>query len=426
MSALLRATTTAESDPGDPPPGSILSGFSSPDRSFWATGLAKVIEVPAPWITNLHVVSESLEAIDILDDVDVVGSGPIAFAALPFDTLGPGAFIIPSEIHGSDSEGRRWLTRVESTGQKATSGPDQASMRGEIPEPITGEPAADLAPPSGNIREPRSLAIRTTMDPHEWCRSVEAARGHIASEELTKVVLSREIVVEADTDFDPATIFLRLRDAYPNSMTFSVDGFVGASPELLVARSGDLVRAHPMAGTTPRSGDPAADQRRAEELIASEKNRVEHQITIDMVHNSVLPWCSYLDAEPTPSVVAAGPVQHLATIVEGRLSHPIPSVLDLVAALHPTPAVGGWPVEPALALIDVLEPSGRGRYAGPTGWVDARGNGAFAVSVRSAQLDGTTATLRAGVGIVADSDPLLELEETRTKARALLSILVRV
>ncbi|MEZ5309595.1 MAG: chorismate-binding protein [Microthrixaceae bacterium] len=185
------------------------------------------------------------------------------------------------------------------------------------------------------------------MDPHEWCRSVEAARGHIASEELTKVVLSREIVVEADTDFDPATIFLRLRDAYPNSMTFSVDGFVGASPELLVSRSGDLVRAHPMAGTTPRSGDPAADQRRAEELIASEKNRVEHQITIDMVHNSVLPWCSYLDAEPTPSVVAAGPVQHLATIVEGRLSHPIPSVLELVAALHPTPAVGGWPVEPA-------------------------------------------------------------------------------
>ncbi|MEZ5309596.1 MAG: hypothetical protein R2735_03185 [Microthrixaceae bacterium] len=126
-------------------PGSMLSGFSSPDRSFWATGVAKVIEVPAPWITNLHVVSESLEAIDILDDVDVVGSGPIA-AALPFDTLGPGAFIIPSEIHGSDAEGRRWLTRVESTGQKATSGPDQASKRGEIPEPVTGEPAADLAP----------------------------------------------------------------------------------------------------------------------------------------------------------------------------------------------------------------------------------------------------------------------------------------
>ena len=209
-------------------------------------------------------------------------------------------------------------------------------------------------------------------------------------------------------------------------MTFAVDGFVGASPELLVSRVGDVVRAQPMAGTTPRTGEPEADQRRAGELLSSEKNRQEHQITIDMVHDTLLPWCSFLDAEPEPSVVPAGPVQHLASIVEGRLSHPTPSVLDLVAALHPTPAVGGWPRTEALALIDELEHVDRGRYAGPVGWVDAEGNGAWAVGIRSVQLEGRSARLFAGVGVVEDSDPLAELEETRSKAQALLGSIVRL
>ncbi|MHB1139771.1 MAG: chorismate-binding protein, partial [Microthrixaceae bacterium] len=126
------------------------------------------------------------------------------------------------------------------------------------------------------------------------------------------------------------------------------------------------------------------------------------------------------------SVVAAGPVQHLATMVEGRLSRPTPPVLDLVAALHPTPAVGGWPRDAALGAIAALEQADRGRYAGPVGWTDAGGNGAFAVGIRSVELSGTTARLFAGVGVVADSDPLAELEETRAKARSLLGALVRV
>ncbi len=145
-----------------------------------------------------------------------------------------------------------------------------------------------------------------------------------------------------------------------------------------------------------------------------------------MVHDTLLPWCCFLDAEPSPSVVPAGPVQHLASIVEGRLSHPTPSVLDLVAALHPTPAVGGWPRAEALALIDELEHVDRGRYAGPVGWVDAEGNGAWAVGIRSVQLDGRTARLFAGVGVVEDSDALAELEETRSKAQALLGSIVRL
>jgi menaquinone-specific isochorismate synthase len=262
--------------------------------------------------------------------------------------------------------------------------------------------------------------------PEEWRRAVATARDRIRAGELTKVVLAREIEVRADVAFDAAALWNRLRAVHPTALCFAVDGFVGASPELLVSRVGSTVRAQPMAGTTPRSGHAEDDQRRAGELLGSDKNRVEHQITIDAVHEALLPWCSYLDAEPAPSVVAAGPVQHLATLVEGRLSAPEPSVLELVAALHPTPAVGGSPTAVALRLQGELEATDRGRYAGPVGWVDAAGNGAFAVGIRAEQLDGPTARLFAGVGVVADSDPDAELAETRAKAQALLSALVRL
>jgi menaquinone-specific isochorismate synthase len=193
----------------------------------------------------------------------------------------------------------------------------------------------------------------------------------------------------------------------------------------LVSRAGDVVRSHPRAGTAPRGGDSSSDARLAASLLASAKDREEHQITIDMVHDTLLPWCSYLDYEAEPSIVPVANVQHLATLVEGRLSHPSPSVLELVKALHPTPAVCGQPRD--LALDYILEHEGfdRGRYAGAAGWVDARGNGAWAVSVRTAQLDGASARLCAGCGIVADSDPETELEESRNKLQALLSAIVR-
>jgi isochorismate synthase len=212
---------------------------------------------------------------------------------------------------------------------------------------------------------------------------------------------------------------------YPSCMLFAVGGFVGASPELLVARTGDLVRSHPMAGTAPRSADPSTDARLAADLLASAKDQVEHRYTIDMVHDTLLPWCSYLDEEAQPSIVAMANVQHLATLVEGRLSSPPASALELMRALHPTPAVNGSPRAAALELIERYEGIDRGRYAGPVGWVDAQGNGEWAVGIRSAEIDGTTARLFAGVGVVADSDPELELAETRAKFQAVLNAILR-
>src|SRR2546421_2972904 len=153
-----------------------------------------------------------------------------------------------------------------------------------------------------------------------------------------------------------------------------------------------------MAGTAPRGGDPTSDAQLAASLLASAKDRNEHQITIDMVHDTLLPWCSFLDYEAEPSIVPVANLQHLATLVEGRLSQPAPSVLELVLALHPTPAVCGQPREAALAYILEHEGFDRDRYAGAVGWVDGRGNGAWAVTLRCAALDGRVAHLYAGNG----------------------------
>jgi menaquinone-specific isochorismate synthase len=254
---------------------------------------------------------------------------------------------------------------------------------------------------------------------------VAEATRRLRDGDAQKVVLARAVEVQTDRPLRAGAVLAHLRRAYPASHLFSIDGFIGATPELLVARAGDRLRAHPMAGTAPRSGDPTTDARLAASLLASDNTRDEHRHTIDMVHDTLLPWCSYLDEEAEPSVVAMANVQHLATRLEGRLSSPAASVLELVGALHPTPAVGGSPREVALALIAELEQLDRGRYAGPVGWVDAAGNGTWAVGIRSAELRGTTARVFAGVGVVADSDPPSELAETRAKMQALLSALVR-
>ncbi len=202
---------------------------------------------------------------------------------------------------------------------------------------------------------------------------------------------------------------------------------MGASPELLVEVDGAVVRSNPLAGTTPRTGDVDNDARLAAELQASTKNQIEHRVVIDDVHDRLLPYVSYLDWEPEPSVVTVANVQHLGTRMEGRLSQPGPSVVELVRALAPTPALGGHPRDAALELIERVEGFERGRYGGAVGWVDARGDGTWAVAIRCAEFsaDRRSARLVAGGGIVADSEPLAELAETQAKFQAMLSAIIR-
>lgn len=364
-----------------------------------------MIDLPAPWPEHVGIVGERLGALATGRGTEPApGVGPVAFAALPFARDAAARFVVPAVVFVDDGDGGRWRTDL------ATLDP--------------GETAAAIA--VERAPAPMEISIRRRLSDQEWCAAVAAVIERIAAGDLVKAVLARRVELTADVAFDVGAIGERLALAHPHALRWCIDGTAGASPELLVSRVADVVRAQPMAGTTLRTGEPDRDHAAAAVLLASAKNREEHQITIDMVHEAILPWCSYLDAEPEPKVVPAGPVQHLATMVEGRLSHPAPSVLDLVAALHPTPAVGGHPTEAALELIDVLEPSGRGRYAGPVGWVDAGGNGAWAVGIRSVEVSGDTATVSAGVGIVADSDPLVELEETRAKFASTLPSLMRL
>jgi menaquinone-specific isochorismate synthase len=348
----------------------------------------------------------ALAAIASDDEVGAPGCGPVAFGALPFAPGAASELVVPAVVVGRAGDGTRWITTI-----------------GRPDDPVHDRPAPP--PPDPPAAAPRRLTVETAMDPDDWCALVERATKMLAGGGMDKVVLARELTVTGDRPIDRLRVLDRLRRGYPDCHLVSVDGLVAASPELLVSRAGDVVRSHPMAGTTPRSGDPATDQRLAASLLASSKDRQEHQITIDMVHDTLLGWCSYLDYEAEPSVVAVANVQHLATLVEGRLSRPAPSVLELVAALHPTPAVAGSPRDDAVRWITEHEQLDRRRYAGTAGWTDARGNGAWAVTVRSAEIAGPVARVCAGVGVVPDSDPDAELAETSAKLEALLTALVR-
>jgi menaquinone-specific isochorismate synthase len=360
-------------------------------------------------------VHEVLARIGVDDEVDLPGTGPVALGALPFDPRLPGELTVPRRLVGRADDGTRWVTDI---------GPRDDLAMGE---PSTGHLASEVLRTEVTTggRAPTRFTVTSPRPSEQWQASVVAVRDSLRSGTARKVVLARELHIDADAPISRVDVLRQLRLAYPSCMLFAHDGFIGASPELLVSRVGDRVRSHPMAGTAPRSSDPSTDARLAANLLASDKDRIEHRYTIDMVHDTLLPWCSFLDEEAEPSVVAMANVQHLATLVEGRLSTPPASVIELMRALHPTPAVNGAPREVALELIVGHEGIDRGRYAGPVGWVDADGNGEWAVGIRSAELDGNRARVFAGVGVVADSDPVAELAETRAKFQALLGAIIR-
>ncbi len=368
------------------------------------------------------VVAQALGGIERLDDLDLPGTGAVGLGAFPFNIHEDGELIVPRITIGRSVDGGTWVTTVSSADDE----PSEQEIDAVLQRATTmGTGFARDAGLHASSSSPSHFELHPLRSPEEWCAAVTTATQRLAAGEARKVVLARGIEIVTDRPIRPSAVVSQLRRTFPASHLFSIDGFVGATPELLVERSGVVVRAHPMAGTAPRSGDRETDARLAAALLASTNTRDEHRHTIDMVHDTLLPWCSYLDEEADPSIVAVANVQHLSTRLEGQLSEPIASVLDLVGALHPTPAVGGMPRDAALALIDELEDLDRGRYAGPVGWVDAQGNGTWAVGIRSAQINGTRTRVHAGVGVVADSQAEQELAETRAKLQTMLGAIVR-
>ncbi len=390
------------------------SGLLWSREDFAIAGIGEATRLAVERPTGGVAAQEALAELTGSNDLEgVPGTGAVGFGAFPFDRTVTAPLIVPEIVVGSGPDGSCWLT---------TFGDPVSAL-----ERIAA--VADRAVPAGP--EPTSLHVTSVLPPEIWRDEVVGfAVDRINAGELSKVVLARELVVRTNHPVDTALIVDRLRASYPGAIIFSIDGFVGASPELLVSRADDVVRAHPLAGTAPRATDPVRDAELAAGLLASDKDRWEHRITIEWLLKNLLPFCSYVDAEPEPSIVTLANVHHLGTLVEGRLSGPAASVLELVETLHPTPAVGGDPQDRALGLIEALERADRGRYAGPAGWVDGAGNGAFAVSVRSAQFGRevagpSEAHVFAGVGVVGDSDPASELAETRSKFQAILGALLR-
>lgn len=339
------------------------------------------------------------------DIVDAPGSGGVALGWHDFAGTERVA-IVPRIVVGKSASGEAWVTFAAG---------DQTLVRTTL-----GVRAAPIS--HGN-----SFSIRPGVAVDSYLAAVTAARDAVRRGDITKAVIARDIIVEASQVIDLQALLKRLKASFGSSYRYSIDGLVGASPELLVERIGDEIRSLPLAGTCPRTGDPPADARLAAELRASAKNQIEHRVVIDMVHDTLLPWCSYLDWQPEPDVIAVANVQHLGTRIEGRLSQPLPSVVDLVGALSPTPALGGHPRDAALRLIAQHEGVRRGRYGGAVGWVDRHGNGTWAVAIRCAEFsaDRRSARLFAGGGIVAESDPHHELAETQAKFQAMLAAIVR-
>jgi menaquinone-specific isochorismate synthase len=348
---------------------------------------------------------ELFDDAEIDDQVAEPGSGPVAFGSFTFDSASDGSVLVAPETIIGRRGGRSWLTTIRPLAAAPAPAPGMQGGAGQF--------SAQLAAPA----EIRWHDGRLTAP--QWQRAVATAVQRIRDGQLSKVVLARDLYATAARDLDIRVMLRRLADRYPDCYTFACANLVGATPELLIRRQDDDISSLVLGGTARRAQDPAEDARLGAALLASAKEREEHEYAVVGVRSVLADRCDRLEVESGPSLMRFANVQHLATWITGRLDRGQPasdhSVLALADALHYTPAVCGTPAEPAMELIRDLEAMDRRRYAGPVGWIDARGNGEWGIALRCAEVDGNRARLFAGCGIVAGSDPAAELAETQAK-----------
>lgn len=292
------------------------------------------------------------------------------------------------------------------------------------------ERVRDASVEAGGPGQQAGRTCRSTELPaaQDWKDLVSRATGRIRAGEFEKVVLAREVRVTASDPFDLPAAVDRLRGANPGTTLFAVDHeeytFLGATPEYLVRVADRTVHALGLAGTTPRGATRDQDEALGRELVESAKIQHEHAVVVTMLRRALADGCADVTAETPPQVVKLANVQHLSTKVQGRLADDSTAgILDFVERLHPTPALGGHPRAEALSWLADNEGLDRSWYAGVVGWADATGQGQFAVAIRSALLDGSVASLYAGCGLVADSDPEAEYAETCAKLRPMMAAL---
>jgi isochorismate synthase len=379
-----------------------------------------------------QVVSSELGWIDCEDPICRPGSKPMAIGALAFE---PSAqlkeLFVPELTFVREDDGTAWVT-ITGTDTETPGLPELFAARADR------KPDVQLwySNPDDSDDRPGPVRGNSSVDPviedtgrEDYLDAVSVALGEIAADQIQKVVLARMVTATFPEPIDLVAVLFALRRYEKASTVFAVRNagraFVGASPELLVARDGLTLTSVPLAGTVRLTGDRAADQDALARMVASVKETREHQLVVDAVIEELSRWCTSIEMPQAPVAVPFRQLAHLSTPVTGVLESAghLPSALDLAELLHPTPAVAGAPRAAALDLIRKLEPQGRGLYAGPVGWVDAEGNGEFVIGIRSAEIADRTATVHAGAGIVAGSDPRSELAETDTKLETMLDAL---
>ena len=331
----------------------------------------------------------------VSDDLHISGTGPIAFISASFDPAENSVVVIPKIIIGQRN-GKSWLTWI-----------------GDIPKPEVIEYPKPEAP--------LNLSWEGgALEPHIWEGIVAQAVERITSGELEKVVLARDLIAHSDLPFDARHIMLKLAEKYSATWIFNIDGLVGATPELLLRLNKGLVTSRVLAGTIQRTGDDERDLALAGSLARSSKDLEEHKYAVQSVSESLMPFCSSTNIPESPFVLHLANVMHLATDVTGVISDSLTpaDLFALAGALHPSAAVCGTPRDIAKKVISDLEGMNRGRYAGPAGWIDSRGEGELGIALRCAQINPNNQKeirLFAGCGIVSGSDPKKEFAESQAK-----------
>lgn len=366
-------------------------------------------------------------SMNVKNEVEIPGTGPVAFASFAFSANpGDSVLILPRVVIGT-SGGQSWVTRITSDDEvEAARWANEDAQFETLIEQIERGEVADGSTSTANEAVAPSMTWETgTVTRDQWKSLVELVINRINSGEVDKVVLARDIVGQSDGPIDVNRVLARLAGRFNNAWVFHIDGFIGATPELLVRRAGDQVTSRVLAGTVRSGGDVGEAGRLAQQLMGSDKDQEEHQYAVSSVASVLATHCTDLTVPPYPSILKLANVQHLTTDVSGQLVDQLPA-LTLAASLHPTAAVCGTPTERALWMIKTVEGLDRGRYSGPVGWMDANGDGEFGIALRCGQIDPADPSriqLFAGCGIVAGSNPDSEVAESEAKMLAMQNAL---
>ncbi len=365
--------------------------------------------------------------------VHTPGSGPILFGGFAFDPLSPrthlwadfpgGLLILPRLLLSYSDD---YVTLTVNKMIQASDDIEQCAQEIEVSVRHL-QAAIEHAPPAILQEETcNEISIHEIRPASEWMEKVANIVHMIQHGAFEKVVLARDIQVilhDPPGVFDISTTLRRLRESYPTAYVFAIQRgerfFVGATPERLVQAQNGQIHTMALAGSARRGETEAEDAQIGRELLQSEKNNSEHAIVVAMVQEALQNHCTDVHVSAAPQLLKLKNVQHLKTPIAGELI-PGRCILDVMADLHPTPAVGGFPRHAALEAIRNIEKLDRGWYAGPLGWIGASGHGEFAVALRSGLIDGSKATIFAGCGIVADSDPQTEYAESCLKFQVML------